>query len=888
MNTALNQIVIALTLVIVSLPARALTFTNVASMNIARDGQTATLLFNGKVLAAGGFSGSLNYLSSAELFDPANGIWTNTCSLSTTRSGHTATLLPNGRVLVVGGHSGSVLSSTVLASTELFDPASGTWTATGSLHNGRYGHTATLLPNGRVLVAGGYSGSAYLTNAEIYDPAVGTWATTGSLQTGREYQTATLLSNGKVLVAGGNNGAVLSSGELFDPANGTWTTTGSLNASRYSHTATLLPNGKVLVAGGYTSGSAKLASAELYDPTTAAWTPTTPLGTARTLHTATLLPNGQVQVVAGLGSSGAIASTELYDPVSATWTVGSLNVTRYSHSATLLPSGDLLIAGGYNTAGLTNAEDGYSSGSWTTNAPMNSARSYHTTTLLPNGIVLVAGGQGTSVYSTVSAELYNPGSRTWTMTGPMTAARAAHSATLLPNGKVLVAGGTEAVGAEGISTLASAELYDPASGTWVKTGSLNAGRYSHTATLLVNGKVLVTGGYDTSFNPTPLASAELYDPAAGTWTIVNSMSTNRASHVATRLSNGKVLVAGGQSINSILASSELFDPASGTWANTGSMNVNYYGGFTSTLLPNGKVLINGGFQYPELYDPVSGTWTTVLVPAEVNQNTATLLTSGKVLVEGTYTMNIGYGYLYDPASGAWVQTGPIPTNLLFSAQTATLLTNGQVLVTGGYDTNYHSHADTWIFDSGLGYSNSWQPQVTSISSPLTLGSSLAVTGAQFRGLSEASGGNNAQDSSTDYPLLQLHSLANEQTMLLATTNWSNNSFVSTPVTNFPLGYALATVFVNGIPSPSSIIFINPALNAIVLTHSTMLGNGTFQSSFTNLPTFGFSVLASTNLTVPAANWTVLSGATEISPGQYQFTDPQATNYPNLFYRVRWP
>src|ERR1041385_7501526 len=141
---------------------------------------------------------------------------------------------------------------------------SGSWTATGSLAVARYVHTATLLPNGKVLVAGGYNGS-YLTSAELYDPATGTWTATGSLSTARDSPTATLLSNGKVLVAGGNNGSsYLASAELYDPASGTWTATGNLTTARDSHTATLLPNGKVLVAGGL-NNSDFVASAELYD-----------------------------------------------------------------------------------------------------------------------------------------------------------------------------------------------------------------------------------------------------------------------------------------------------------------------------------------------------------------------------------------------------------------------------------------------------------------------------------------------------------------------------------------------------------------------------------------------------------------------------------------------
>ena len=154
-----------------------------------------------------------------------------------------------------------------MTSAELFNPANGTWTATGSLNTGREHHTATLLPNGQVLVAGGFnSTSGDLASAELFNPASGTWTATGSLNTGRDLHTATLLPDGQVLVAGGansNSGLPLTSAELFNPANGTWTVTGSLNTARDYHTAALLPNGQVLVAGGFNFTSGDLTSAEL-------------------------------------------------------------------------------------------------------------------------------------------------------------------------------------------------------------------------------------------------------------------------------------------------------------------------------------------------------------------------------------------------------------------------------------------------------------------------------------------------------------------------------------------------------------------------------------------------------------------------------------------------
>ena len=350
-------------------------------------------------------------LASAQTTEPN---WTYTGNLNNARNDPTATLLPNGKVLVVGGST----SGGFLNSAELYDPTTGRWSAAGHLQTPRVSHTATLLLNGKVLVAGGITNTAPpdfgVTNtAELYDPVTEIWSPTGNLNTYRFWFTATLLANGKVLVVGGaNNPSVLDSAELYDPATRTWTLTGKPNAVRYGQTATLLKSGKVLIVGGSDDGdlASTLASAELYDPATGTWSSTGSLGTSRILHTATLLRDGKVLVAGGYNwPPTSLRSAELYDPANGTWSVtGSPIAARDDETATLLPNGNVLVAGG---------ED------WN--------RGLLPGPCLPNCNPLALN----------SAELYEPNAGTWNSSANLNSARSRHTATLLQNGKALVAGG---------------------------------------------------------------------------------------------------------------------------------------------------------------------------------------------------------------------------------------------------------------------------------------------------------------------------------------------------------------------------------------------------------------------------------------------------------------
>jgi hypothetical protein len=267
------------------------------------------------------------------------------------------TLLPTGKVLVAGGSPGA------LSSAELYDPDTGQWSPTGSMSMGRRLHTMTLLPTGKVLVVGGEGPSVLaLASAELYDPGTGQWTPTGSMSTPRLNHTMTLLPTGKVLVTGGTGTGIQASAELYDPAAGTWTLAAPMLIARASHTATLLLSGAVLVAGG--EGPLPFVNvsieAELYDPASGTWRRTGSLSVGRAVHTATRLPSGRVLVVGGT-STVSFPNTELFNPESETWSdAGCLVEFRYyCHTATLLLSGAVLVAGGNNPAGYISSAELY-------------------------------------------------------------------------------------------------------------------------------------------------------------------------------------------------------------------------------------------------------------------------------------------------------------------------------------------------------------------------------------------------------------------------------------------------------------------------------------------------------------------------------------------------
>jgi hypothetical protein len=387
---------------------------------------------------------------------------------------------------------------------------------------------------------------------------------------------------------------------------------------------------------------------------------------------------------------------------SATWSSSDTTVATVSGSgvATLLDEGPTTIQAAIGSVNSSTTLTGTPSRFRLTGS-LNIARDSHTATLLQDGKVLIVGGNVWGGGFAGTAELYDPNSGTFSKTGNLLTPCAYHTATLLNNGKVLIVGGDASDGFGGIIQLASAELYDPNSGTFSFTGSLNVGRTYHSATLLNNGMVLVTGGRNVANGE--LTDSELYDPSAGTFSTTGALNTARDSHTATLLNDGTVLIAGGEVYQSNTglyvptANAEIYNPSTGTFTATGNLNA-ASSAHSATLLNSGKVLIAGGWgggsgagglSRTELYDPVARTFalsTSLSSPRQLFAST--ILSTGQVLLVGGYDNNnhlIVPADLYDPASATVSIAGNLNNARL--SHTVTSFGNGLVLIAGGSDQN---------------------------------------------------------------------------------------------------------------------------------------------------------------------------------------------------------
>ena len=324
-------------------------FTATGNLLYSRTLHTATLLSDGQVVIAGG-DGANGVEAHVEEFDPVQGKFHITGSVM--RVYHTATLLKNGDVLFAGGSNSQ--STPGSNSAELFNPVSESIQPTGSMLLARRYHTATLLDDGRVLITGGMvpngSSESPTATAELYDPATGTFSQAANMNEERAFHSATLLPDGKVLVIGDG------SAEIYDPTTDSFTLTSNAPAARFASVATALADGRVLITGGATDYNDLYAGpSEIFDPGTGQFTPTGALLAPRTDHTATLLADGRVLVAGGFSDPEADYpdnDSEIYDPATGSFSPGpNMLGYRADHTTTLLSDGSVLIVGSWNSSG---------------------------------------------------------------------------------------------------------------------------------------------------------------------------------------------------------------------------------------------------------------------------------------------------------------------------------------------------------------------------------------------------------------------------------------------------------------------------------------------------------------------------------------------------------
>ena len=414
-----------------------------------------------------------------EIYDPTKNTWSFDPLRGFPSFNQTGTLSANGDFNNIGGRDcdASGTCATVVAANvpTVYIPAPNPFPGDASLNNARGNHTSTVLPDGRILVAGGTNGPQVLSSCEIYDPISKAWSLTGAMNTPRAGHTATLLTNGTVLVSGGyinnNSAGTTNTSEIYYPDTGQWAMAGAMISSRQAHTATLLPDGTVLVAGGYANGS-YLNTSEIFYSTSAIWSPThsaMTLAGGRSDHTATLLQDGRILVIGGINAAGPTTSAEAYSSTTGQWAavtsmptgIGRGSNGRFAHTATLLRNGTVLVIGGDDAFGEILAPELYSPlfDTWAgltirsvdptliVGTDLGIPRLRHTTTLLPDGTVLIVGGvtaSGNSINSTLS---WDPDTNFWQeLKGGLTAKRGYHTSVLLNNGRVLNIGGSDAPG----------------------------------------------------------------------------------------------------------------------------------------------------------------------------------------------------------------------------------------------------------------------------------------------------------------------------------------------------------------------------------------------------------------------------------------------------------
>jgi hypothetical protein len=607
-------------------------------------------------------------------------------------------VLLDGRVLFVGGAQDSEV-----ASSELFDPRTNTFSRTaGVMAEPRNGNSATTLLDGRVLVAGGSgptgSGAGPLNTAELFDPATGTFSPTGRMVIGSEAHVATLLADGRVLVLGalGSNSDLA---QMFDPDTGSWTSAGTMLHSRFASTATLLQDGRVLVSGGMDSTS----TTELFDPSTSRFEAGPSMANPRYGHASVRLADGRVLIIGGTDGHPAMASVEVYDPATGRIsTTGSLVTERVWSSAVLLSDGRVLVAGGVLVNDAPLSAELYDPNTGTFQQAAFATRMHiGVAHRLSDGRVLVTGDQ---------PEVFDPSATTpavpvtprpdgpFIATGDPIEDRVGHTATRLRDGRVLIIGGWSPDVWGGPDQFASAEIYDPKTGSFTSTGAMRVSQvpdvddteFGQFTLPLRDGRVLVLGDRRYSWG------VQVFDPATDTFSQLGSLGPEEVTVgqpiAGVQLVDGRILLFGPPLDRSSTIESdamayelELGQPRATKVADlTGCRGVD-----EAVVLADGRVILRcayGGENEARVFDPDTDQSSILDVPSR-ERRSMVLLADGRVLfTSGKETTILT---VYDPVTGRTVASETLPAlasdDRRSEGPTLTVLGDGRVLIIGGRD-----------------------------------------------------------------------------------------------------------------------------------------------------------------------------------------------------------
>lgn len=664
--------------------------------------------------------------------------WQLTGALTSARSEMASALLPDGRVLAIGGSNGS----TVLSSTELYNPQTNTWTTSGTMVTGRFDPTGDfqtpVLLDGRVLVAGGYTqgSSVATTSSEIYNPTTGNWNAGPPMSQRRASYAWMILPDGRVLVAGGSGdpGGTSSTGsaEIYDPQSNSWSAAAPMNAPRYNAAFARLRDGRLLVAGG-ANGSSFLASAEIYDPETNTWTSTGSLPQQRGFigGSTTVLPNGKVLVHSAATSSGAPTNeVYVYDPAAGTWsTAPSLGTARWQTGQAIAPDGRVIVVGGIGASVTATTEQrDPTSGVWTAANPLNVARRIAGVQRLADGQILAFGGIAASARTATSESLsLGVGQAPSNGAVPTIAGTAAYGQVLRVSGGSWTDAQRYAYQWQRCET-GPTNCQDIAAATW--------GRY--TVTEADFGKALrvkVTGS--NPFGSTTVTTATT-TAISSAWYLTGALSTPRSQAQAARLDSGKIVLAGGTDGTTALRSVETYDPATKTWTTTnGALTADHVGttlNGAAPVTPDGRVVIAGGANQAQtagtavtdVYNPSTGTWSAAAPMAQARTYSAqTVMADGRVLVAGGNTgggsTSLASVEAYNTKTNTWTTLAPMAAGR--SGAAAVTLADGKILVAGGTTTQgvalssaelYNPQTNTWT-PTGAMTAAIYIPQMTLLS-----------------------------------------------------------------------------------------------------------------------------------------------------------------------------